>query len=231
MAENNQQLATTDQATSIINVIASAAENPEVDVLKLEKLLDMQERVMNKNAEMAFNSAMAELQPQLPTIHKSKKGHNSSYAPYEEIDKKIRPLYTKHGFALSFNSKKQDAMVTYFGTVSHKDGHSKTSEIELPADNSGSKNAIQAVGSTVSYAKRYLVGMLFNIVTTDEDDDAQGANGYITPEQKQELINLQQQVGADTVKFLKHFNVNSLDVLPAKQFNQAIVMLKAKGKK
>jgi hypothetical protein len=37
-------------------------------VVKLEKLLDMQERIFSKNAEIAFNGAMAEMQAELPVI-------------------------------------------------------------------------------------------------------------------------------------------------------------------
>jgi len=45
----------------------------------------------------------------------------------------------------------------------------------LPLDNSGSKNAVQAVGSSVSYGKRYVMAALLNITTRGEDDDGNAA--------------------------------------------------------
>lgn len=223
------QIAQAPQSGSILAVIERAASNPEIDVTKMQQLLDMQERIMAKQAEIEFNESMAELQPKLPAIHKSKKGHNSSYAPYDEIDKVVRPLYTEAGFSISFDSKKDGGVCTYFATVSHRAGHSKTAQIELPADTSGSKNAIQAMGSTVSYAKRYLICMLFNIVTTDEDTDGRDV---VTHEQAVEIDQLINDVKADKKAFLKILGVEDVRDIPASSYQSAIVMLKQKkGKK
>lgn len=169
---------TQEQETgNFLAVIEKAAMNPDIDVDKMSKLLDMQERIMNKNAEIAFNRAMADLQPKMPYIPKKAKimnkngGVQSFYAKYEEIDRLVRPLYTASGFSVDYNSGGNK----YFCTVSHVEGHKKTFEMELPADKTGSKNDIQAMSSTVSYAKRILLCMAFNIVTMDEDDDGESS--------------------------------------------------------
>jgi len=228
MQEENNQIVT--QENSMLAIVARVASDPTVDVAKLEKLLDMQERVMNKQAEIAYCEAMAKLQPELPQIKKTKRGHNCNYAPLDEIDKIIRPLYTKYGFSVDFDSKKTNGAVTYYGTASHSQGFSKTKQVELPADNSGSKNAIQAEGATILYAKRYLIGMLFNIVTKDEDDidDAKGLSGYITAAQKELLVGIIKRKEIDVLKFLKYLKVNSLDDLPAKDFLKAKTALEGK---
>jgi len=83
------------ESKGMLAVIEKFASSPDVDVLKLEKMLEMQERVLAKQAEIDFNVAMAELQPNMKPVKKLSKGHNSAYAKYEDIDKEIRPLYTE----------------------------------------------------------------------------------------------------------------------------------------
>ena len=95
-----------EETGNFLAVIEKAAMNPDIDVDKMSKLLDMQERIMNKNAEIAFNQAMTRLQPKMPYIPKKAKimnktgGVQSFYAKYEEIDRLVRPLYTGEGFSV-----------------------------------------------------------------------------------------------------------------------------------
>jgi hypothetical protein len=168
------------QFESMLSFIERAAKDESVDVAKFQGLLDIQERIMNKNAEIAYNQAMTRLQRKLPLIHKKgmiefidKNGVKrlTPFAKYEDIDRAIRPLYLEEGFHVGFDTK-QDDKVFLRCSISHETGHSKSAEMKLPLDTSGSKNNLQAAGSTISYGKRYLVCMLLNIVTTDEDDDA-----------------------------------------------------------
>jgi len=210
-------------------VIERAAINPDVDVEKMQRLLDMQERILNKNAEIAFNQAMARLQPVLPVIEKKTKGHNSKYAKYEDIEQKVRPLYTEEGFSLSFDSKRIDDTITYYGTLSHVEGFSKTAQIDLPGDKTGNKNDIQAKASTLTYAKRYLISMLLNIVTVDEDDDGhKGGTKTISPTEIKVLEDMIKRSGADREKFLGHLGVRNLEDLPDREFKKAETALQAK---
>lgn len=226
MTKNKKKQIAIPQDNSMDSIIARAASDPKCDVEKLDKLLDMQERVMGKQAEMAFNSAMASLQPELPAIKKTKDGHKYKYAPYDQIDRLIRPHYTEHGFSLSFNSESKGDNVHYYGTISHKEGFSRTAEMILPADTSGSKNEIQAVGSTISYAKRYLVGMLLNIVTEDEDDDAAYGNERLTPEMVSKVQELIESTGRSEARLLKIKGVNSIEHILLKDYGWIISRLK-----
>lgn len=215
------------QSSGFLAVIDKAvAGNMSADTI--HKLIDAQERVLARQGEMNFNSAMAKLQPLLPVIQRTAKGHNSMYAKYEDIDRQIRPLYTAAGFSVSFNSKKnEDQSITYFGTLSHVDGYSRTAEIDLPPDASGSKNAIQAKGSTISYAKRYLITMLLNIVTCDEDDDGDTSEP-INQEQLDEIRALIDEVEANVAKFCEFMKVKALPDIQARDFDKAKNALKAK---
>lgn len=210
------------ESNGMLAVIEKFASSPDVDVLKLEKMLEMQERIMAKQAEIDFNAAMAELQPNMKPIKKLSKGHNSSYAKYEDIDKEIRPLYTAKGFSVSYNTLQSDKGVIYEATLSHVSGHSKKASILLPADTGGSKNAVQAIGSTTTYARRYLLCMLFNVVTEDEDDDGNKAvtpkTADITAEQVAELTALITKKGTDLAIVLSAYKVAALEHMNADQY-------------
>jgi hypothetical protein len=169
------------EATAMIRVIERAAANPDIDVEKMERLLAMQERIMDRNAKAEFNEALAAMQPELPVITRNgeilnKAGEvQSTYAKWEDINEAIRPILAKYGFALSFRTSSKETGVLIRGILS-KGGHAEDTDMFLPADTSGNKNNVQAHGSSTSYAKRYIAIALLNITTRGEDDDGQSAN-------------------------------------------------------
>ena len=178
---------------AIISVIERAATNPDVDIDKMERLLAMHERITERDARSAFSTAMAEMQGELPTI--SEKGEitvngavRSKYARFEDINEAVRPILKRHGFAVSFRTKTDDQHISVTGILSHRQGHSEETTMQLPADMSGAKNTVQQVGSSVSYGKRYVLQALLNITTSGEDDDGRAA-GMMDSEKAQAEIN------------------------------------------
>lgn len=170
---------------SLVAVIERLAANPQVDVDKLEKIIALQERILRINAETAFNEAFATMQPLIPVILESKDGDNGkwSYAPLEDIVEPVRPILAAHGFSLSHQTEWPDAKtVKVIGILTHRGGHARRSEFQANADQSGSKNAIQALGSSVSYGKRYTTKDLLCIVTRGEDDNGEKAGKADEPE-------------------------------------------------
>src|SRR6185503_15653016 len=98
-----------------------------------------------------------------------------------------------HGFALSFRTgSAPDGKLTVTGILSHRAGHQEETTLALMHDSTGSKNSVQAVGSSISYGKRYTAGALLNITSRGEDDDGKlaGAPEYITETQVSELQHL-----------------------------------------
>lgn len=226
------------ESAALLQVIERMVVNPAVDVEKLERLMAMHERIVARNARAAYNAAFAELQPNLPVI--TEKGEikirdvvQSRYAKWEDIVQTITPILGAHGFGLSFRVGRDGDRQTVTGILSHRDGHSEETTLALPLDMSGSKNNVQGVGSTTSYGKRYVTQALLNLVSRGEDDDGQSAGGdaNISPEQKETLVMLMKETGANTAKFLKHMGVESLDEIKAANFNRAKTALEAKKAK
>lgn len=172
----------------MVALIDNALVNPDVDVTKMQAILDVQERIYDKNAQIAFNKAMAACQQEMPAIAKTAENlqTNSKYAKYETIITDTKPVYTKHGFSISFgeeDSPKPDH-IRVIADLMHSQGHCKAYHADLPLDLAGikgttNKTAVHATGSTFSYTKRYLFCMIFNVALANEDDDAVKA-GAIT---------------------------------------------------
>lgn len=173
------------QSASIISVIERAALNPDVDIDKMERLLEMHERIMEREGKGAYFAALSEMQPKLPVVGRrgtirvpskdGKTGHETPYALWEDVNEAIRPFLAEHGFSLSFRVKKEADRVEVTGILGHRGGHSEETMLSLPMDSTGSKNNVQAIGSSVSYGKRYTAFALLNITSRGEDDDGKAA--------------------------------------------------------
>ena len=176
----NKEIAIVEDGKNVIALIGKLAENPDVDVEKMAKLVEMQEHIYDKQAEIAYSNAMRELQQEIPTIQALSKNPqtHSKYAKLEHINKIITPLYTKHGFSLSFGMA-ECPIENWFRTtctIRHKLGHSVKEFIDLPLDDTGikgstNKTPVHATGSSNSYARRYLTVMVFNLTISGEDVD------------------------------------------------------------
>lgn len=223
---------------NFLGMLSKAASDPNVDPTKMHALLDVQERMMNKKAEMEFDAAFLDLQAEMPVIKKDGKIMHrdkatgqmvviSSFATYEAIDRIIRPLLIKNGFGLRFNSKQVGSNITVFGTLAHRGGHSITDEIPLTIESGGAKNNVQGVGSTISYGQRYLVKMLLNLIFEGEDDDAQKASYVqISDEHAAEIKQMLQQTGSDVVRFLEYMKVPNVDSMDERDYEKAKIAIR-----
>lgn len=159
--------------TALIQMIERVAMTPEIDINKMERLLEMQERIMARNAKNAFAADFAAMQPELPEIPERGKGHGSiTYALWEDVNELVKPVLAKFGFGISFRTGREGDRVTVTAILTHKAGHSEETAMELAPDQSGSKNSVQAIGSSTSYGKRYTAAALLNLTSRGEDDDA-----------------------------------------------------------
>jgi hypothetical protein len=186
---------------TLLNFIARAMTDPAINVDKLEVLLRMQREIIAEAARCQFVSAMGLVQGEIQQIARTTPNSvtNSKYATLEAIDAEIRPIYTRHGFTLEFDEPPDDGPnVRLACHVTHTpSGHVVTRHLSAAADTVGpkgtaNKTAVQGVGSAVSYLRRYLTCMVFNIVLRGEDNDgnratARGTDGRITEAQANEL--------------------------------------------
>ncbi|MDD1966147.1 ERF family protein [Pseudomonas putida] len=178
--QRRQVVAPISSDNSIMAVISRAAADPTCDIEKMERLLAMHERMQAKTAEAAFNAAMAQMQCEIPTVaHGALNEHtDKTYATLDDINVKLKPIMQIHGFAISFKVEHVAAGVNVTGILMHREGHREQTTMLLPLDIGKGRNAVQAVGSSTTYGKRYVMCALLNITTgdsRDQDDDGQAA--------------------------------------------------------
>lgn len=178
--EQDQAPAVVGEQATILQVIQRAAADPACDIDKMERLMAMHERMQARDAEAIFNAAMAAMQSDIPSI--AERGaivvngqKRSDYATFEDINDVIKPIMQAHGFAITFKVENVQAGLSVTGILMHRAGHRESTTMLLPLDTSGSKNAVQAVGSSTSYGKRYVMSALLNLTTRGEDDDGHAA--------------------------------------------------------
>ena len=168
---------------SLMAMISAAAQDPSADVEKMERLMQMYERITDKQSESVFNEALNKCQSEIGRVaaDKTNSQTSSDYASYAAIDRVIRPAYSANGFSLSFDTEASpiEDHVTVVCYVAHSAGHTRRYSVNMPADGKGAKGGnvmtkTHAFGSATQYGMRYLVKMIFNIAI-GEDDDGNGA--------------------------------------------------------
>jgi hypothetical protein len=226
-------------ADPMVSMIERIAMDPSSDLDKLERMMAMKERLEADAAKKAYASAFSVMQSQLPIIPergkiKNKNGDvQSTYPLWEDVIAALRKPLADNGLSMSFDRRREDQR-TFFGCiVTHEQGHSQRAEIDLPRDDSGSKNAVQGEGSTVSYGQRYSSKMLINWTSEGSEDDdgvAAAAANTVSAEQYVTLRDLIAETGTDEQKFHLAFGHKDpanadLKLFPAARFSEAKSML------
>jgi hypothetical protein len=203
------------------------------DLDMIEKLMNLQERWGATNARKAFEQALAAAKGEIPVVIRNATGHNEKkYADFAAIAKTIDPILGRHGLSYRFKTVQTEKAITVT-CVLFGHGHSEETALTAGADTSGNKNAIQAIGSTLTYLQRYsLVQMLGLAAAKDDDGNATTAEAYtppegsITPQQVDNLIDLLEVKGASRKAFLQWAKQKGLvsemriEAIPAEHYDE-----------
>lgn len=230
------------ETPTLLDLIRQAVSNPALDVGKLERLLSLYERVEARTAETAFNNAMTAAQIEIRPIAADANNPQtkSKYASYLALDNALRPIYTSHGFSLSFDTG-DGAPADHIRAlcyVAHNAGFTRTYRIDIPSDGKGAKGGdvmtkTHATGAAVTYSQRYLLKMVFNIAVGEDGDGnkAGGANTRITEKQAETIRELIDRSGSDIEKFCSYFNIEAVPELLAKDYDRAVAAINLREKK
>ena len=212
-----------------------------LDLDKVEKAMALQERWEANEARKAYHDAMAGFKAEPPEIEKDRhvkfqtaKGTTEyRHASLANVTAKINAALSVHGLSAGWKVAQADKQITVTCTITHRLGHSESTSLSGSPDDSGSKNPIQAVGSTISYLERYTLLALTGLATHDMDDDSNGTTTteYITEEQSAGIKVMLSETGSDTAAFLKFIGAESVDKILAAHYGKAIAALKAKKTK
>lgn len=149
------------------------------DLDKLEKLMGLQDRWEKNEARKQFVAAMAEFKKHPLEIHKNKGAdfENRSggrtkykYATLENVCKQIIAGLSAVGISHDWKTSQEAKVIKVTCVLTHVAGHSESTSLEAAPDESGGKNAIQAIGSTVTYLSKYTLLAATGIAVKDQDD-------------------------------------------------------------
>lgn len=217
------------ETASILSLISQISQDPNVDLEKMERIIAMRDRDFERVARDRFNRAMTAAQAEMRPVARDAKngGTGKNYASYEAISKAIQPIIEKYGFSLSFDEGKSEVenCIKLVCTVSCG-GYEKNYSAHIPIDAAGlkgnsNKNATQAFGSTITYGRRYLKMMVFDIAVTDDDGQSANIGDLISSKQRDELIEFMSEHNVDVVAFCRYLKINSIAEIPAVEFGRA----------
>ncbi len=216
---------------------------------QLEKFLDIKREYEAHEAVKEFATSMAKVHANMPTV--AKKLYNtqtrSKYADLGLIIETAKPVYSAEGFFVTFyegDCPKEDH-VRIFADVSHSGGHTKTYHYDAPMEGKGLKGnanmtATHGKASSVSYSRRYLMCMILNLPTADDDGNSatpkKEESKNLSAEQASEITALLNEVYGAGTKFVSDWltwiGFESVEEITSDKYNTAINALKAaKAKK
>lgn len=239
LVEVKDQEVAVQSANTPENIISQAIAKG-ADLEQVEKLLELKFKYEADEARKAYNRAMAEFKANPPKINKDKevsfetsKGKQSyHHATLGNVTEKISAELSKHGLSASWTTK-QNGQIVVTCKITHIQGHSEETSLSAPSDTSGSKNAIQAIGSTITYLERYTLLALTGLATYDQDDDGSASQAveYITDEQLGNLRDLLISKGLELKEkdlCEKYLKVDCLEHLLKSDYQKAMTAIQAK---
>lgn len=210
------------------------------DLASLEKMMELQERHESNLAKKAYHEAMSKFKANPPKILKDKNvsfgNTNYNHATLGKVVSEINKALSIHGLSTAWKTN-QNELIEVTCTITHILGYSESTTLKAAPDNSGKKNDIQAIGSTVTYLQRYTILSLTGLATHDQDDDgnAAGRSDYerISEEQAIQLREIIESIEGETEEmFCKWAKIEKIEDGAAQFFDKYLSALKAKvGKK
>jgi hypothetical protein len=235
--EVTTRMETADNSPASLMIKAMAA--PGMDLEKLEKFMLLQEKWEANQARKAYTQAMSDFKKNPPEIEKDRhvsfkttSGQTEyNHASLGNVTEKINSALGEHGLSAAWTTEQAEKGVTVTCKITHVLGHFETTSLTAANDQSGGKNAIQALGSTISYLQRYSLLSLTGLATREMDDDGAATVEFIDDKQLGTILDFINEKKIDQAKFLTFMGVESTTKIIVKDYDKAIQALKlAKGK-
>lgn len=162
-----------------VQVLIAQAIDKNVPVETMEKLLAMRTQLKAEWSREQYHQALASFQAEQPIIQKTKivmnkdgKTERYRYAPLDSIVSQLRKPLEEHGFSYRIEAGIDGRVVKATCIVTHKAGHSESSDFAVPIDPDAYMNEAQKYAAALTFAKRYAFCDSLGVLTGDADDDA-----------------------------------------------------------
>lgn len=241
VATHEEPMELAESANGNVSRLVELAIREKVDVGVLERLVDLQERVMERDARAAFFEALNAFQEEVPEIAKSKTAevttksggrYSYTYAPLEEITRTIRPVLKDHGLSYSWTTDpgERDDILNVVCILRHVAGHEERAVFPVPTQTDAAMSGAQKQGAALTYGRRQSLEAVLGLTTSDDVDGA-GQAQPIGEWEYEKLDDMLEETGADRRKFLDWLGVEALEDLTMDQYPTAFDALKRKKRK
>lgn len=220
------------------------------DVAVAKEILAMIRSEEDRNAARAFDESMLACQGELPPITRDTYNNHtkSKWAKLEKISRIVDPIIRKHGFTLSYGMATSPLPDHYriVCDVAHR-GFARRYEVDVGMDSKGpkgegNKSLAQGSGSSVTYARRYLKVMIFDIVIEGEDNDGNVRSlrskviegESIEGCSEDQLMKVREAIegcGVSDKNFCAHFKITKVSQLAAADYQNALAACKSYAEK
>jgi hypothetical protein len=210
------------------DMIARALERG-ASIETLEKLITLQERWEANEARKAYNEAMARAKAEIPPI--LKRGdiehngrHIAKYAKLPDALKAVEPILSKNGLSISYRTSSQNGEIIVACIVTHAMGHREETSLPGKPDTTGAKNAIQAVGSAVTYLQRYTLFAALGLAASEDDDGKASQTGTANPISADDAASLRAKMkaaGLAEARFCTVMKIEAVEDLPSSKYDEA----------
>lgn len=225
------------ESSALMALIERAATSTDIDVDKLDKLLAVKERWDAQQAKRAFVDAMSRFRNTCPAVVKNADAHNSRYAKLDHVIRTIQATMQECGLSHSWRTQQEADRISVTCVLTHIDGHSESTTLAASPDTSGSKNPIQAIGSTTSYLERYTLFAILGLASSDDDDGGAPVGvDRIDEGQVADLDAMISEVGADRAAFATYLRKSlkvpegKIENIPVTAYKDVVGALELKRK-
>lgn len=232
------------ETAAILGMIERVARDPSVNMDKMMQLMSWRKETLADQRRAQFDEAMSAAKAEIPVINKnrevdftSQKGRTHyKYEDLAEIARVVSPILAKHGLSYRYRvTSNLNEPVTVTCIVSHRAGHYEEVTLLGGRDESGNKNSIQAVASTLTYLQRMTLKAALGLAASDDDDgkastqkvdEAPPPPGAISEQQADNLRELLEAKGASLGAFLGWAKQKRLIDIPAEQYDACVEGIK-----
>jgi hypothetical protein len=209
----NTALARTEPVGITPMRLIELASERGASIEQMQQLFELKLRVEADEAKKAFNDAFTAFKGETIRIVRDKENTQYSkpnrpamYTSLENMVATVTPFLSKHGLSHNWEVDQTEA-IRVSCVLTHILGFSKSVSMSGPADESGAKNKLQQIKSTLTYLKvstfESVCGLASSFGSTDDDGNSAGEKPTLGDE---EFVGLRDNIdAAENLNELKKF--------------------------
>lgn len=221
--EPRRQTMTSPAPMSPADLVSYAIQSGQsIDIIR--EAIALSKELKREQALEAFDAAVADAKAEIGPAVKNRTGNNSKrYADFAAYAAVVDPIIGKHGLSYRFRTT-QDDRIHVTCVLSHRSGHREETTLSGPSDTTGSKNAIQAIGSTLTYLQRYTLIQALGLAASEDDDgqkSEQTEDDHPIDAKQIEMIKAAiKETNTDEAKFLEWLEIPTIEGIPQSQMRR-----------